>query len=260
MCNPQLPLGRLKFLLVLAALGFAALLSGCASPSVSAVQKPVTPPQVVRGVDLSKWQGEVDFAGLRSSGITYVFVKATQGSAGTDSRYSLNLQAARCASLSAGSYHFFVTGETAQAQFAHFSATASVLSGDLPPVVDIEVLHNNDDAGLATELASFLALLEHRYRVKPIIYSGRSFANRYLKGFATYPLWLADYSTADMPTLPLDWTNWTFWQYGQHGSVSGVDGPVDLDRFNGDLTQFKGFLVPPQQAADPGQNRGCRAG
>lgn len=202
-----------------------------------------TAPTDVVGVDLSKWQGEVDFASIRAAGKHYVFVKVTQGAGAVDPDYARNISGARAAGLYAGSYHFYDTGLTAQVQFANLSRHLDLKPGDLPPVVDIEVLSRNNLPELAAELKTFLDLIERRYKVKPIVYSGESFANEHLVGFADYPLWLAEYTGAASPKLPLDWNAWTFWQHSQSGRVDGVAGAVDLDRFNGDLDALKALLV-----------------
>lgn len=216
--------------------------SAPSAPAVAGSRVPLTPP--IGGVDLSNWQGKVDFTQLKGAGTDYVFIKASQGGTVADPDYRTNIQAARAAGLAAGSYHFYVTSDTPQAQFANFSAQVGLLQrGDLPPVVDIEVLNGNSSADLATALKQFLGLIEQRYGVKPIIYSGESFANEYLSGFSSYPLWLAEYNGAAQPKLPLDWATWTFWQYSEGGRAAGVDGPVDLDRFNGTVEQFEGLRI-----------------
>jgi lysozyme len=96
---------------------------------------------------------------------------------------------------------------------------------------------------MSTQLRDFLGLIEGRYGVKPILYSGLSFAAAQLQGFGDYPLWLAEYTSAPMPRIPGGWKTWTFWQYSQDGRIDGVDGAVDLDRFNGDLNALKALLV-----------------
>lgn len=198
---------------------------------------------VIVGVDLSKWQGAVDFARIRAAGNRYVFVKVSQGATGVDPDYARNIAGARAAGLCAGSYHFYATDHDAQSQFDNLSRHLDLKPGDLPPVVDIEVLAQNSLSGLATELRAFLGLIEGRYRVKPILYSGLSFAAAQLQGFGEYPLWLAEYTTAPAPRLPGGWKSWTFWQYSQDGHVDGVNGAVDLDRFNGDEAALKALLV-----------------
>lgn len=242
------------FLIGLLGLG---LLAGCgqesASPAVSStptsnssVQPARSQVTEVSGVDLSKWQGDIDFVKIKGAGKTYVFIKATQGGGDVDPDYTRNLQNARAAGLATGSYHFYMTDYKPEVQFANFSRHVSIQPGDLPPVVDIEVLSNNSQPNIAGELKLFLSLLEKAYGVKPIIYSGENFANKYLAGFANYPLWLAEYNKDKTPTLPLDWQKWTFWQHTQGGSVEGVSGAVDLDRFNGTQEQFQALLIGKQ--------------
>lgn len=197
----------------------------------------------INGVDLSRWQGSVDFAKIKDAGKSYVFIKTTQGSQDVDPDYSRNIMNARAAGMAAGSYHFYMTDDKPDAQFANFAKHVSLQAGDLPPVVDIEVLSRNSLPNTADELKTFLSLLQNKYGVKPILYSGESFANEYLNGFADYPLWLAEYNKDKTPQLPLDWKQWTFWQHTQNGRVAGVEGNVDLNRYNGTQAQFRNLLL-----------------
>ncbi len=202
-----------------------------------------TPAAEIGGVDLSKWQGDVDFAQIKAAGKRYVFVKVSQGAGGVDPDYVRNLADARKAGLYVGSYHFYTTDQTAQSQFDNITTHLDLKPGDLPLVVDIEILSKNTLPDLAAELKTFLDLIGKKYGIKPIVYSGENFANEHLKGFADYPLWLAEYTNAQQPKLPLDWQRWTFWQHTQDGRVAGVNGAVDLDRFNGSEEQLKDLLV-----------------
>lgn len=197
----------------------------------------------VRGVDVSKYQGTIDFTKIKAAGTTYVFVKATEGITGVDPDYARNVAAARAAGLAVGSYHFYETDDDPSAQFGNFKQHADVKPGDLPPVIDIEVLASNSRPDLADDLKSFLAQIEQAYGVKPILYSGVSFANEYLTSFGAYPLWVAEYTSAPAPKVPTGWTTWTFWQYSQSGSVEGISGAVDMDRFNGTPTQFDALRI-----------------
>jgi lysozyme len=177
-----------------------------------------------------------------------VFVKATQGATEVDRGYVSNIRGARAAHLAVGSYHYFVPDNDVVSQFRHFIANALVEPGDLPPVIDIEGMNHQDNAALATELNIFLSLLEAHYGARPIIYTGRDFANVHLKGFSIFPLWLAEYSAAQKPVLPLDWGSWTFWQKSQRGTIEGIDGCVDLDSFNGDNVRFQDILLKGREA------------
>lgn len=229
-------------------------LAGCGSQTDNAQVSPVPAENTkqsssasqgdfLEGVDLSKWQGTANFQQIKSAGKHYVFIKVTQGMGDADPDYKKNVENARAAGLVVGSYHFYMTDDTPEAQFANLSKHLSLQPGDLPPVVDIEAFSLNSLPDTAENLRQFLALLEQHYGVKPIIYSGESFANEYLSGFDTYPLWLAEYNNNHSPQLPLDWKSWAFWQYSQSGHVAGVSGPIDLNRFNGTAEELHELRV-----------------
>lgn len=198
---------------------------------------------LLQGVDLSKWQGAANFEQIKNAGKHYVFIKVTEGMSEFDQDYKKNVENARAAGLLVGSYHYYVTEDKPEAQFANLSRHLSLQPGDLPPVVDIEVLSLLSVQDTTAELKQFLSMIEERYGVKPIIYSGESFANEYLTGFEEYPLWLAEYNNDKTPQLPLDWKNWTFWQYSESGRVAGVNGPIDLNRFNGTAEELHALRV-----------------
>jgi lysozyme len=214
------------------------------SASNSAVQATIDPTADVNGVDLSKYQGAVvDFAKIKGAGKSFAFIRASQGNTYADPDYNRNIQNARAAGLATGSYHFYMTDDKPDDQFANFSKHVSLQPGDLPPVVDIEKLSKNSFPNTIVELKIFLNLMEKKYGVKPIIYSGESFANEDLKGLSDYPLWLAEYNKDKTPKLPLDWKHWTFWQYTKNGTVAGIEGNALLDRFNGTQQQFQALLI-----------------
>lgn len=247
------------FAAIVGALGLF-LISGCA-PESSPPAAPHAEPQKladskataqsheIRGVDVSDWQRKgVNFAGLKNDGISFVFIKATQGERDVDADYANDVRNAQAAGLATGSYHYYVASESPDKQFQNFTSHLSWQSGDLPPVVDIETLgkkHNSDSRRpeLAANLKKFLDMIEGKYRVKPIIYSGEYFANEYLKGFADYPLWVAEYNNNPSPQLPLDWKAWTFWQYTQSGKISGIPGAADMNHFNGSAQDFEKLRV-----------------
>ena len=201
----------------------------------------VTAPEIV-GLDVSKYQGTVDFDKVKAAGISYVFVRATDGITYQDPDFKSNFAAARTAGLVVGAYHFYETDDDPTAQLKNFTDVVTLQPGDLPPVVDIEKLHDNDQSDLTSNLKTYLEGLESHYGVKPIIYTGLNFANEYITVFGDYPLWLAEYEV-DQLTLPKGWSDWTFWQWSQTGTVDGITGAVDSDRFNGDAVSFGKILI-----------------
>ena len=200
------------------------------------------------GIDVSSYQGTVDWAQAKAAGLHFAFAKATQGTSIVDPEFAANWSGIRAAGLVRGAYHFMDPNEDAAAQAEHFLATVKLEAGDLPPVLDIEVSGGMSVAGLDDAVHTWLEKVAAATGVQPIIYSDDSFLGTDLaKGFGDYPLWIAAYSP-DPPAPPAGWTAWTFWQYSDTGTVSGVDGQVDRDRYQGTEAAFQELLV----AAAPG--------
>ncbi len=181
------------------------------------------------GIDVSHYQGTVDWSAVAAGGVTFAFAKATEGNSYVDSQFATNWAAMKAGGVLRGAYHFFEPNDDGAAQGRHFLATVGSDIGDLPPVIDIET-------GTPTQsgVQAWLDTVESGSGTKPMIYASLSFANDYLSAFGSYPLWIAEYRSGS-PTLPSAWDTWTFWQYSQSGSVSGVSGSVDQDYHNGAL-------------------------
>jgi len=216
------------------------LLSGC----LSQVQTKDNQQAEVnlKGIDVSKYQGDIDFTKIKAAGISYVFVRASEGNTYQDANFKTNFNNAKAAGLTVSAYHFYESNDAPDTQLKNFTNIVTLSPGDLPPVVDIEKLHMQDDDDLMKNLMTYLTGLETHYGVKPIIYTGLNFANQYVTQFSEYPLWLAEYEVSS-PTVPSGWKDWTFWQYSQAGSVDGIVGDVDVDKFNGDLMSFSKLLI-----------------
>jgi len=122
-----------------------------------------------------------------------------------------------------------------------FLQNAAVASGDLVPVLDLEVSNGLDATALTTWAQTWLANVTAATGVKPLIYTNRNFWSTSMANtdwFAQngYRVWIANWTTASQPALPAgNWggQGWTFWQHSSTGVVAGISGDVDLDRFNG---------------------------
>lgn len=205
-----------------------------AAPDPDAPPVAVTADSVTyRGIDVSHFQGSVDWAAARAGGIVFGFAKATEGRSEVDPEFAANWSAMREAGVVRGAYHFFDPDVDAEAQADHFIATVQLAPGDLPPALDIEVTDGVSRAGIDADIRVWLQKVEAAYGVTPIVYSDVSFLEDYLaSGFSAYPLWIARYSD-DAPDAPGDWDAWTFWQWSQSGTVAGVSGAVDRDVYVG---------------------------
>ncbi|HEX9942248.1 MAG TPA: GH25 family lysozyme [Thermoanaerobaculia bacterium] len=191
-----------------------------------------------QGIDVSHFQGTVDWPTVAKAGYAFAFIKATDGETTVDPEFAQNWTGAAAASLLRGAYHFFRAEDSPQAQVELFWQTVGG-NGELPLVVDVEETMGVSAATLISNLTQFLAELQQASGRTPMIYTGPSFWNGLgTAAFAGYPLWVAEYGVSQ-PTLPRGWTSWAFWQHSESGSVPGIQGAVDLDVFNGPLSTLR---------------------
>lgn len=213
-----------------------------AAPSLSV---PATAaPQYIDGIDVSHWQGNIDWASVRQDNIQFAFIKATEGTTFVDNRYATNRAGAEAAGVLAGAYHFAQPGggtADAIAEADHYIHTAGLAGRHMLPVLDLE-----EDNGLSTRALrrwarAWLARVEERLGVKSIIYTSPAFWHDHM-GDSTWfaqdghRLWIAHYTSDPAPLVPAsNWAGkgWTIWQHSNRGSVDGIAGDVDLDRYVG---------------------------
>ncbi|HSS48571.1 MAG TPA: glycoside hydrolase family 25 protein [Thermoanaerobaculia bacterium] len=190
----------------------------------------------VQGIDVSHYQGTVDWQQVRAAGVQFAFAKATEGVTLTDPEFATNWAGMKAAGLLRGAYHFFEPTDDAGQQAAFFLSTVPFESGDLPPVLDVETAAATS-AELWQGVQTWLDQVEAATGMRPTLYLNSSFANENdaPASLAAYPLWLAQYEV-DQPTVPNGWTTWLLWQYSQSGTVNGVSGSLDLDQLNGPLS------------------------
>ena len=185
------------------------------------------------GIDVSKYQGTIDWQRVAEDRkVQFVYIKATEGATKTDSRYAENLRKARAAGLKVGSYHFFVSFRTAEQQFENFRRHVPRDKQDLIPVVDVEEAGNRTAQRdkLQRELQRFMDLMRKEYGHYPILYSQHDFYNKMLAPeFNRYHILIARYGRRT-PQLR-NGCKYSIWQFSEQGHISGIRGPVDLDRF-----------------------------
>jgi lysozyme len=203
----------------------------------------------IHGTDISKYQSTVDWQTVRSSRISFVFVKATEGADRFDERFGQNWAAARAAGIPRGAYHFYYFCRTAKEQARWFIEHVPNDPGALPPVLDMEwnaasptcKLRPNA-AVVRGEMRTFLDILERHYGKRPIIYTTVDFFDdNDLKQLANYPFWLR--SVAGHPDEKYGPHPWTFWQYTGTGAVPGIRGDADINVFAGNESAWKQWLV-----------------
>ena len=201
------------------------------------------PPSRLTGIDVSHFQGRVDWAAVKSAGCAFAFAKATEGAGVTDPFFAANWAGMKAAGLMRGAYHFYRAQQDAQQQAAHFLSNAQFEAGDLPPVLDIELNDGVTGEALVGGVQTWLDAVEPVAGATPIIYTNTPFWDAHFNDqFSQYPLWIAHYGPAPEP-LPVGWTVWTFWQYSQSLTIAGVNGAADHDYFNGPLTQLQALAI-----------------
>ena len=193
---------------------------------------------------MSYHQGAIDWNRVAGAGKQFAFVRASAGTLTSDTHYATNRAGARGAGIVVGSYHFGnpdASANDAVNEARWFLQNATIGSGDLVPVLDLEVANGLSATALQSWATTWLTEVEASTGVRPLIYTNPNFWSTSMGNtdwFARngYRLWVAHWTAAAQPTVPAgNWAGagWTFWQHSSTGSVSGVTGPVDLDRFNG---------------------------
>lgn len=201
----------------------------------------------IHGIDISHYQGNINWEELainRASPypIHFVFMKATEGGDLSDKNFPQNFEKARQSGFIRGAYHFFTSKTDALKQAEFFIRTVKLMPGDLPPVLDVEVVGKRSKKELKESVKQWLLRVEEHYGVKPILYASYKFKNKYLNDslLNTYPYWIAHYYVDSVRYEG----KWNFWQHADIGRVPGIKESVDLNVYNGSLEELIGLTIP----------------
>ena len=221
-----------------AAVGVSAILS---TAVVSRKRYPVF------GVDVSNYQGKVDWHLLEEQGVQFAYIKATEGSGHVDESARRNIENSADTGIKRSCYHFFSFDSSGHTQAQNFISTVGRDEIDLPPVVDIEYYGDkafDKPSRDETEdvLLPLLDELEQYYGVKPVIYTTLPVYFRYVKPIcgSDYPLWIRCKQTEP------DFVDWTFWQYDDHGELDGYYGDeryIDFNVYCGSSKEFDEYDI-----------------
>lgn len=197
------------------------------------------------GIDISEYQGNINWQKVKMIDeiyeINFVLIRATAGKDRVDSEFADNWENVKAKNRIRGAYHYYRPNENSLEQANFFIKTVKLKKGDLPPVLDIEKLPENQSLdSLKIGLKRWLLKVENFYGVKPIIYSGDKYFTDFLeKQFSNYTFWIANYSIFDEN---ID-KSWQFWQFTENANVDGIKGNVDLNIFNGTKNQLKYLTI-----------------
>ena len=192
---------------------------------------------IYEGIDVSGWQGNIDFRQVKESGIDIVYIKASQGQRKND-YLEQNYEKAKANGLKIGYYHY-VTARTVEQAKIEATFFASVISGktvDCKLAMDFESFGNLSNSQINQISKTFLETLVEITGKEAIIYSNtynartvfsQELANR-------YALWVAQYGVSS-PTNNGKWNTWVGWQYSDTGTIPGINGYVDRNKFTKDI-------------------------
>lgn len=192
---------------------------------------------IYEGLDVSNWQGNIDYAQVKKAGIDVVYIKTSEGTTFKDPYFEQNYVNAKANGLKVGFYHF-VTATNTQSARQQAQFFASVISGKSPDcklAMDFEQFRGGISVNEINEISKvFLETVEQLTGKKTVIYSNLNDAQRiFSKELANkYPLWIAYWGKENgLINSSSNWQNWEGWQYTNRGIVAGVNGYVDRNKF-----------------------------
>ncbi|MBE7733504.1 glycoside hydrolase family 25 protein [Devosia faecipullorum] len=201
----------------------------------------------IQGIDVARYQENVDFAKARAAGTHFVFMKATEGKDYVDPDFQRNWARARESGMPHGAYHFMTWCSTAAEQAEWFMRNVPADPSAMPPVLDLEWNNHSScktkpsKADAMEKIRVMLVAMERHTGKLPIIYTDMNFHRDILEGeYLPNAFWLR--STAAEPHERYRNRTWTFWQYTQTGVVPGVRGEVDRNVFYGNREDWLMFL------------------
>ncbi|MCD6498919.1 MAG: hypothetical protein J7M25_11560 [Deltaproteobacteria bacterium] len=214
---------------------------------------------VLYGIDVSHWQGVVDWDRVAADGVTFAFMRVSDGTRVLDSQFSRNWSETRRVGIIRGAYQFFRPKQDpeGQADVLIDALGGTVTPGDLPPVIDVEVSDGLSRSTVTTRIQRWVDRVESRLHVAPIVYTSPGLWSS-ISGsddFENLALWVAHYRVT-CPRMPWPWTQWAFHQYSDRESVNGISGKVDGDKFNGTLADLQALTGASFECG----NGDCEAG
>lgn len=193
--------------------------------------------QIYYGIDVSNWQGYIDYNQVRNDGIEIVYIKSSQGNNIVDSYFKINYNNAKANGLKVGFYHYLTARSEAEAteQAEFFASVISNTSPDCKLAMDFEVFGDLNITEINRISRVFLERVKEITGKEVIIYSDASNARNVFSAELAndYPLWIAEYDVEK--TSETNWKYWEGFQYSNQGELSGIQGFVDRDKYTADI-------------------------
>ena len=209
---------------------------------------------IYEGIDVSGWQGSINYEQVKNSGIQIVYMKSSEGRNFVDPYFNQNYTNAKANNLKVGIYHYVTARSVEEAleEARFFVATISGKNPDCRLAMDFEnfgdlSVEEINEIGLA-----FMRTVESLSGKEVIIYSNTNDAtNIFSEELTNYPLWVAQYEV-EQPTPNGKWRTWAGWQYTDVGEIVGISGYVDRNKFTEEVFLENTSEVPlPENITPP---------
>ena len=193
--------------------------------------------EIYAGIDVSEWQGDIDFDKVKNAGIDVVYIRAGQGFSYEDAKFERNYSEAKKSGLKIGVYHYMTARNVEQAklQAQFFVSLISNKQIDCKLAMDFESFGNLNKTEINEIALAYMKEVERLSKKEVVVYSNTYNAkNTFDANVAKYPLWVAQYGVSQ-PQDNGKWKNWVGYQYSSTGRVNGISGNVDMDRYTNDI-------------------------
>ena len=208
----------------------------------------------IHGIDVSRWNGDIDWQAVRAAGVRFAWIKATEGGDHLDPRFRENWANAKAAGVPRGAYHFVWWCRPGHEQVEWFKRNVPREADALPPVLDVEFQPKSRNCPkkivreeALAKMRLMLREMELHYGRKPVIYVTVDFyaAIMHPDEFKDYPVWVR--STKYEPSVHYPGRVWTFWQYQSDARIPGIRGKTDSNAFYGTAEQWRDWLAGRHQ-------------
>lgn len=218
---------------------------------------PPSDEKIYQGIDVSEWQGRINFKEVAESGIEVVYIRASEGTSYIDPYFMDNYRGAKENGIRVGFYHFLTatTTEEAEREAKFFVSNIKGLEPDCKLAMDFEVFNGLGREEINRISKVFLEKVEELSGKECVIYSDASNARDVFDEELAkkYPIWVADYFV-DEPENNGKWDSWVGFQYSDKGRIKGISGNVDRDRFTGGIFLSDTSSIPNDTTSNPEQN------
>ena len=206
----------------------------------------------IEGIDVSHWEGDIDFREVKRDGIRFVYIKSSEGDTYIDPDFERNYREARKARLKIGFYHYVTarTVEAARNEARHFAEVIQGKRYQGRPVMDFESFGSLSKEQINEISLAFLQEVREATGKPVAVYSDANNAkNTFDVRLSVYPLWIAQYGISH-PEMQNHWRQWIGWQYTDRGRVRGISGTVDRNLFTEEMLVFRGAVMKDKNEED----------